>query len=173
MISKQLWALIAVLLLFLCRGDAHAASPSNSRFKAVAFDYFVIFDPNSVVPVVEQAFPGKGVEFTKAWRSKQFEYSFLRSITNDHEDFFRVTGDALDYTAEQMHLHLLPETRSRLLKAYLSLQPWPDAVAALKELKAAGIRGLSPFPISARKCFSLTPTPRELQACSMNSSAPT
>ena len=91
------------VVLSLLNGEAQAAGPSTSHFKAVAFDYFVIFDPNSVVPEVEKAFPGKGVEFTKAWRSKQFEYSFLRSITSDHEDFFKVTGDALDYTAEQMH----------------------------------------------------------------------
>jgi 2-haloacid dehalogenase len=128
------------ILLFLINAKAHAASLSNPRFKAVAFDYFVIFDPNSVVPEVEKAFPGKGFEFTKAWRSKQFEYSFLRSITNDHADFFKVTGDALDYTAQQMHLQLTSENRSQLLKAYLTLKPWPDAVAALKQLKAAGIR---------------------------------
>src|SRR5207249_1546951 len=115
-------------------------SPPNRHFKAVAFDYFVIFDPNSVVPEVERAFPGEGVEFTKAWRSKQFEYSFLRSITNDHEDFFKVTADALDYMAGQMHLELTSETRARLLNACLTLKPWPDAVAALKKLKAAGVR---------------------------------
>jgi 2-haloacid dehalogenase len=128
------------VVLFLVIGQAQVSGPSTSHFKAVAFDYFVIFDPNSVVPEVEKAFPGKGVEFTKAWRSKQFEYSFLRSITSDHEDFFKVTGDALDYTAEQMHLELTSETRTRLLNAYLTLKPWPDTVAALKKLKAAGVR---------------------------------
>ena len=92
------------IVLSLFNSQAHSATAANPHYKAVAFDYFVIFDPNSVVPEVESAFPGKGVEFTKAWRSKQFEYSFLRSITNDYEDFFKVTADALDYTAEQMHL---------------------------------------------------------------------
>ena len=130
----------AFLMLFALQGQAQAASPSNSRYKAVAFDYFVIFDPNSVAPEVEKAFPGKGLEFTRAWRSKQFDYSFLRSITGDHADFFKVTGDALDYTAEQMHLELAAETRARLLDAYLHLKPWPDVVVALQKLKASGIR---------------------------------
>ncbi len=136
---NALFVLLFVLASLL-NNKGHAATSSTSHFKAVAFDYFVIFDPNSLVPEVERAVPGKGVEFTKAWRSKQFEYSFLRSITNDHEDFFKVTGDALDYTAEQMHLDLTSETRARLLNAYLTLKPWPDAVAALKKLKAAGVR---------------------------------
>lgn len=113
---------------------------SRPRFKAVAFDYFVIFDPNSVIPVVEQAYPGKGVEFTRTWRGKQFEYGFLRSITNRHADFFKVTEDALVYTAEAMKLDLPPEKRKRLLDAYLTLKPWPDAVDALRRLKAAGVR---------------------------------
>lgn len=137
-LNTTIRALFVVLSLFNIR--SHSVTPPNPHFKAVAFDYFVIFDPNSVVPEVESAFPGKGVEFAKVWRSKQFEYSFLRSITNDHQDFFKVTADALDYTAEQMHLELTSETRARLLNAYLNLRTWPDAVPALKKLRAAGVR---------------------------------
>ena len=128
-------AALAALLVALTT-TAHA----TPRFKAVAFDYFVIFDPNSVIPEVEKAYPGKGEAFTKAWRAKQFEYGFLRSITDRHADFFKVTEDALVYTAEAMKLPLPAEARQRLLGAYLSLQPWPDSVAALRKLKAAGVR---------------------------------
>jgi 2-haloacid dehalogenase len=110
------------------------------RFKAVAFDYFVIFNANSVVPIVEKEFPGKGTEFTTAWRARQFDYGFLRSITGHQDDFFKVTEDALVYTAEALHLDLPPDKRERLLNAYLTLDPWPDTVAALKKLKAAGVR---------------------------------
>src|SRR5262249_56104050 len=104
------------------------------------FDSFVIFGPNSVMATVEQAYPGKGAEFTRAWRAKQFEYGFLRSITGRHADFFKVTEDALVYTAAAMKLDLPPETRKRLLDAYLTLKPWPDAVGALRKLKASGVR---------------------------------
>jgi 2-haloacid dehalogenase len=127
-----------------------ANAQAAPRFKAVAFDYFVIFNPNSVVPEVEKAFPGKGTEFTKAWRAKQFEYGFLRSITGRHEDFFKVTEDALVYTAAAMQLPLPPEVRQRLLNAYLSLQPWPDAIAALRTLKAAGVRIITIANFSGR-----------------------
>ncbi len=130
---------IFVFILTLSPHVSVASSP-KLRFKAVAFDYFVIFDPNSVVPEVEKVFPGKGLEFTKAWRAKQFEYGFIRSITKHHADFFDVTGDALDYTAEAMGLKLTPENRTLLLNSYLTLKPWPDSIAALKKLKAAGVR---------------------------------
>lgn len=142
MATRPYWA--AGLLIVLClvlpgaRADAHERG--EPRFKAVAFDYFVIFDPNSIVPEVEKVFPGKAEEFAKLWRGKQFEYCFLRSITGRHADFFQVTEDALIYVAETMKVDLSLQTRRRLLNAYLTLTPWPDAIAALRKLKAAGVR---------------------------------
>lgn len=130
-------SLVATFALLISLVGAAESAP---RFKAVAFDYFVIFNPNSVVPEVEKAYPGKGLEFTKAWRAKQFEYGFLRSITGKHEDFFKVTEDALVYTAEAMKLPLPVDVREHLLNAYLSLEPWPDSIAMLRELKASGVR---------------------------------
>lgn len=136
-------SLRSALLCLLCVALLSAHSEAEDvppRFKAVAFDYFVIFNPNSVVPEVESVFPGKGEEFTKAWRGKQFEYGFLRSITNRHADFFKVTEDALVYTAQAVHLDLPADKRRRLLDAYLHLTPWPDAADALRKLRASGVR---------------------------------
>lgn len=126
-------------LLLIASSPAYARTPERP-YKAVAFDYFVIFNPNSVVDDVEKIFPKKGMDFTKAWRAKQFEYGFLRSITNQHEDFFKVTEDALIYTAEAMKLDMSEGQKKQLLNAYLTLEPWPDAIAALRTLKASGIR---------------------------------
>src|SRR4051812_3082583 len=130
----------AVVCSPLLVGQAFAQGRPAPRFKAVAFDYFVLFDPNSVVPEVEKVFPGRGAEFTRAWRAKQFEYGFLRSITDRHADFFKVTEDALVYTAGAMKLDLPPEARKRLLNAYLTLELWPDAADALRKLKSSGVR---------------------------------
>ncbi len=140
-------ALLVLSLVLLAMPDQAAAA---QQIKAVAFDYFVIFDPNSVVPVVEQVFPGKGLEFTKQWRAKQFEYGFLRSITHRHADFYRVTEDALTYTAAAQQLALSPENKQKLLQAYLTLKPWPDTVAGLRRLKAAGIRIITIANFSAK-----------------------
>ena len=129
--------LVIASIVLLSGGAQSQAAP---RFKAVAFDYFVIFDPNSVVPEVEKAFPGKGAEFAKTWRAKQFEYCFLRSLAGRHADFMQVTEDALVYTAKAMRLDLPPDTRRRLLDAYLNLKLWPDSREALRKLKASGVR---------------------------------
>jgi len=132
--------LLSIFVGLLLFAHANAQTQAQPRFKAVAFDYFVIFDANSVIPEAERAFPGKGADFTRMWRTKQFEYCFLRSITNRHADFFKVTEDALIYTAEAMKLDLTDDKRRRLLNAYLTLTPWPDAVDALRKLKASGVR---------------------------------
>jgi 2-haloacid dehalogenase len=110
------------------------------RFKAVAFDFLVLFDPNSVVRAVEQTFPGRGVELTQLWRTRQFEYTWLRSITDTYVDFLAVTEDALAYAANAMTLELTAERRQRLVNEYLHLAPWPDAADALRRLRASGIR---------------------------------
>ena len=143
--------LLSIAIGLILSPVTQAAAP---RFKAVAFDYFVIFDPNSILPEVEKVVPGNAVEFAKAWRGKQFEYGFIRSITGHHADFLEVTGDALDYTAAAMHVNLDRETRTRLLNAYLTLKPWPDTQPALERLKAAGVRiitiaNFSPFMLRA------------------------
>ena len=137
--SSATWMAIALGLSLLGLGGRAHAHPAP-RFKAVAFDYFVIFDANSVIPEVEKAFPGKGAEFTRLWRAEQFEYCYLRTITGRFADFSSVTEDALVYAAEAMHLELAADTRQRLLNAYLNLKPWPDAADGLRKLKAAGVR---------------------------------
>jgi 2-haloacid dehalogenase len=110
------------------------------RFAAVAFDYLVLFNPDSVMSAVEQVTPGKGREFVNLWRTRQFEYSWLRSITNRYVDFSTVTEDALVYTANAMKIELTASQKRRLLDAYLHLTLWPDSVAALRRLRESGIR---------------------------------
>ncbi len=131
-------------------GSGRGEDQVSPRFKAIAFDYFVIFDPTSVGPQVEKVFPGRGAEFAKAWRAKQFEYGFLRSITGRHADFFKVTEDALLYTAEAMKLELSEVHKAELLNAYLNLKPWPDSIAGLRKLKASGLRIITIANFSGR-----------------------
>jgi hypothetical protein len=84
------------------RSPASVERGVQKRYAAVAFDYFVLFNPDSVVSVVDRIAPGKGREFTNLWRTRQFEYSWLRSITGRYVDFFAITEDALLYTANAM-----------------------------------------------------------------------
>jgi 2-haloacid dehalogenase len=74
------------------------------------------------------------------WRNRQFEYTWLRSITGQYADFFVVSEDALNYAAHAMQLEMTSEQRKGLLNAYLRLTPWPDTMNALRRLRSEGVR---------------------------------
>lgn len=138
--SIKLSAVIAATAFALLGAQASSQVRAAPRIKAVAFDYFVLFNPDSVVAEAERVFPGRGRELTTLWRTRQFEYSWLRSITARYEGFFAVTEDALAYATNALKLELTPAGKQRLLYAYLHLSPWPDTVDALRALKGAGLR---------------------------------
>jgi 2-haloacid dehalogenase len=115
------------------------AAGSRGNIRAVAFDGFPILDPRPVFSLVDQLYPDKGVELSNIWRTKQFEYTWLRTMSRRYADFWLVTNDALVFAAKSLKVELPPENRSRLMEAYLKLRCWPDVPAALGALKKAGI----------------------------------
>ena len=117
---------------------AMAAAPR--RLKAVAFDAFPVFDPRPIFALSERLYPGKGMELGNAWRTRQFEYQWLRTLSGHFADFLQTTQEALVFSARSLKLELTPEKRAQLMRAWLDLRTWPDAPAALKSLKEAGLR---------------------------------
>lgn len=117
-----------------------AAVASNVPIEAVAFDAFPIFDPRPIAALTEEIFPGRGAEMGKTWRTRQFEYTWLRTAGGHYADFWQVTEDALVFAARDLKLDLDSQKRARLMNAYLQLKAWPDVSHSLKSLKAAGIR---------------------------------
>ena len=120
------------------RRPARAAEKAGIR--AIAFDGFTIFDPRPVVALAEQLFPGKGAELGNTWRTRQFEYSWLRTLIGRYADFWQVTDEALVFAGHALKLDLTAATRAQLLQAYLEINAWPDARPVLESLRRAGIR---------------------------------
>ena len=113
---------------------------SVPKIKAIAFDGFATFDPRPVSALAEALFPGKGAALSEAWRTRQFEYTWLRTLTGKYLDFWQVSEDALVFAAKLVNIDLKAEKRNRLMQSLLSLKAWPDALPALESLKASGIR---------------------------------
>jgi 2-haloacid dehalogenase len=116
------------------------ATSGLSGIKAIAFDAFPIFDPRPVFALVDELFPERGAELSNIWRTKQFEYTWLRTLSGSYQDFWQVTGDALAFAAKTLKIELTAGNRDRLMQAYLELRCWPDVPAALLTLKDAGLR---------------------------------
>ncbi len=117
-----------------------AAGPALLQIRAIAFDGFTILDPRSINAAAEEAFPGKGVELSNAWRTRQFEYTWLRTLMHTYLDFRHVTEESLEFAAASLRLPLTREKKERLMRAFFAFRPWPEAVAALKRMKASGVR---------------------------------
>ncbi len=110
------------------------------KVKAVVFDAFPVLDPRPVFALAETLFPGRGAELSNAWRTRQFEYQWLRALAGRYADFQRATQDALIFAATALRLDLTAEKRNRLMAAYLDLKAWPDAERVLRSIKDAGLR---------------------------------
>lgn len=117
-----------------------ARATTNSKIKAIAFDAFPIFDPRPVFGLAEQLFPGRGSELSNAWKTRQFEYQWLRALSGHYADFWQATEEALEFSCEMLKIDLTPEKRKQLMDSYLALNAWPDVAPALQALKEDGIR---------------------------------
>ena len=75
--------------------------------KALVFDaYGTLFDVHSVSKAADQTFPGRGSQVSGAWRTRQLEYTWLRSLMGRYEDFWRVTEEALIATCNGLSLRI-------------------------------------------------------------------
>jgi len=109
--------------------------------KALVFDaYGTLFDVLSVTSLCELLFPGSGAALAVMWRSKQLQYSLLRSLMERYVDFWRITQDALAYSTKALGLDLSAENQQRLMEAYRTLHAFPDVKPGLQQLKAQGLR---------------------------------
>jgi 2-haloacid dehalogenase len=103
---------------------------------ALVFDaYGTLFDVHSVTQRCESWWPGKGAPLSQAWRAKQLEYTWQRSLMRRYQPFSAVTRDALAWACESLGLALDGEKAQSLMDEYLRLSAFPDVPAALRKLK--------------------------------------
>jgi len=121
-------------------GMVSVTTPIRPSIKAVLFDAFPIFDARPVLAIAEKLFPGKGAELGNLWRTKQFEYQWLRALSGNYANFWQTTEDSLVFACAALKLELKTDARMQLMQAYLVLKAWPDVSVALSALKQAGVR---------------------------------
>jgi 2-haloacid dehalogenase len=116
----------------------------KAKIEAVAFDaYGTLFDVHSVISTCNQVFPDQGPGLSQLWRTKQLEYTWLRSLMGRYDDFWQVTESALVFACRSLNLSCPPTTREKLMNAYLHLDPYPEVRDALQSLSAYKLAILS------------------------------
>ena len=112
--------------------------------RALVFDaYGTLYDVHSVSAKAEALCPGKGELITELWRLKQLEYTWLRSLMQQYEDFWEVTRASLDFALRAAGVEPDEAVRGPLMQNYLELDPYPEARAALAALEGRKLAILS------------------------------
>jgi 2-haloacid dehalogenase len=113
---------------------------SNVKAKAFVFDaYGTLFDVHAAIARHRADAGPEADRFSEIWRTKQLEYTWTMTLAGDYMDFWTLTERALDYAFARVR-SVNRALRSKLLDAYLQLDPFPDTLKALAELKSQGFR---------------------------------
>jgi 2-haloacid dehalogenase len=107
---------------------------------ACVFDaYGTLFDFASAAAQCPDVPQKRRAALTALWRDKQLQYTWLRTLQDRYVDFWRVTGDALDFALESLDLKK-PGLRERLMELYLGLDTFPEVSLVLDSLRGSGFR---------------------------------
>lgn len=108
------------------------------EIKACLFDaYGTLFDVSAAARTLADELGPQWQPLAETWRTKQLNYSWLRSVMGAHADFWQITADALDFALEERGLKDAG-LRQRLLDLYFNLACYPEVPAMLRQLKEAG-----------------------------------
>ena len=104
------------------------------NIKAIIFDaYGTLFDVNSAAEKCKGKIGDKWEDFANYWRTTQLEYTWLRSLMNRHEDFWKITEDSLDKSMKFFKID--NSMRNDLLDLYKVLSPFSEVKETLNKLK--------------------------------------
>lgn len=110
------------------------------NIKACVFDaYGTLFDVHSAVGKHQARLGDTAQAVSVMWRTKQLEYTWLRSLMDRYADFWQVTGEALDYALDANEISDAG-LRDDLMSAYLSLDCYAEVPSVLEQLKSAGMK---------------------------------
>ena len=107
---------------------------------ACVFDaYGTLFDVNGAAAQCRDALGGKADELSALWRTRQLEYTWLRSLMQEYVEFWQVTGDGLDYALAVLGIED-DALRQRLMDIYMRLDAYPEVKDVLTALKEGGFK---------------------------------
>ena len=104
------------------------------NIKVIIFDaYGTLFDVNSAAEKSKNKIGEKWEPFANYWRTTQLEYTWLRSLMNRYEDFWKVTEDSLDKSMKLFKIDT--SMKNELLDLYKVLSTFPEVKETLHKLK--------------------------------------
>eukprot|EP01037_Dinobryon_pediforme_P009654 gene9654-biopygen5823 len=99
--------------------------------------YGTLFDVHSAVAAFREEIGPQADRLSELWRSKQLEYTWVRTLAGQYQPFDRLTAQALDSVAARCG-GLSDALKAKLLGAYQALTAYDDVLPALQRLRARG-----------------------------------
>lgn len=107
---------------------------------ACVFDaYGTLFDVGSVARGAQYELGDRWQALSDLWRTKQLQYTWLRSLAGHHADFWQVTSDALEYAMTSLDIKE-DGLHARLMDLYLGISAYPEVPETLSRLQARGMK---------------------------------
>ena len=106
--------------------------------------YGTLFDFASAASRCRDSLGDKFDRLNALWREKQLQYTWLRAIQGAHADFWKVTGDALDFAMDSLELRD-GTLRDRLMALYLELETFPEVSSYTHTLEGVRIKDGNSF----------------------------
>jgi 2-haloacid dehalogenase len=99
--------------------------------------YGTLFDVHSALARYRQTAGPDADRLSELWRTKQLEYTWVLTLAGRYADFWTLTERALDFALARFP-SVDKALKPKLLDAYLTLDAFADARAALHELNTQG-----------------------------------
>ena len=109
----------------------------SSKIKAIVFDaYGTLLDIHSLDRMLADRFGTKSVGLSNTWRKKQLEYTWLRTLMQQYQNFSDVTMDALEFSCKSNQVQLSQGFKQQLYKQYLRLEAFPEVPRMVEAISA-------------------------------------
>ena len=106
----------------------------------IVFDaYGTLFDVQSAVAAFSAEIGPQSARLSELWRSKQLEYTWVRTMAGRYQPFDALTRDSLDNAAARCG-GLSDTLKAKLLDAYQTLSAYEDVLPALQRLRSRGAK---------------------------------
>lgn len=114
-------------------------TPDLRPVRVCVFDaYGTLFDVAAAARALSGDLGERWEPLAEVWRTKQLQYTWLRSLMGRYADFHAVTRDGLDYALASLGLSGDSALADRLMALYERLDVYPEVPGLLRDLKDSG-----------------------------------
>jgi 2-haloacid dehalogenase len=100
--------------------------------------YGTLFNVHAAAHRYKDAIGPAWQQLSQTWRTKHIEYSWHHAFTGKPASFWQLAERSLDYAIAATGTRIAPDTRTKLLTSYRTMDAYPEVGEVLAALQARG-----------------------------------